>query len=317
MAPKKTTAVETPAPAKVPQTIWEKLAAPFPAKDIEWRIAQSGLKDGRPWGKVLAYITARAIMDRLDTVLGPENWSHEVYPFTIGDVHGFKCRLMIQGDDHTIVHEDVCDISDIEPAKGAVSGSLKRAAVHVGIGRYLYNLDGGWADFSEDGEHSAKIDGKYFRWNPPTLPAWALPVQTDGKALASPVVPSQPPVATKTAPAPVAAPVVPAKPAPVVTPPPVPKPEPVTAPVTPVDAALGDLVPKLNKDAMILALGKLGLTRANIETLVQAKFDDWRDGHKKIMLRIHNLMTAQKKSLSDVCAEYGCTLQPDGTIKEG
>ena len=50
-----------------------RLGDPFPASDIEWRIQSSGMSGG-PWARVLAYVTARAIMNRLDEVVGPENW---------------------------------------------------------------------------------------------------------------------------------------------------------------------------------------------------------------------------------------------------
>jgi hypothetical protein len=44
---------------------------------------------------------------------------------------------------------------------------MKRAAVHWGIGRYLYKLDIGWADFCNNGVNSAKIENQWFKWNPP------------------------------------------------------------------------------------------------------------------------------------------------------
>ena len=39
------------------------LNEPFPVEDIEWRIQQSGDKNGKPWAMVLAYVTNRAIME--------------------------------------------------------------------------------------------------------------------------------------------------------------------------------------------------------------------------------------------------------------
>jgi len=57
----------------------KKLKDPFPSSDITWRVQQSGKKkNGDPYAMVLAYVTARAVMDRLDDVLGTENWS--TYP---------------------------------------------------------------------------------------------------------------------------------------------------------------------------------------------------------------------------------------------
>ncbi|ELN7608627.1 recombinase, partial [Salmonella enterica] len=46
-----------------------KFDAPFNPEDIEWRIQQSGkTRDGKVWAMVLAYVTNRAIMKRLDDV---------------------------------------------------------------------------------------------------------------------------------------------------------------------------------------------------------------------------------------------------------
>jgi len=151
---------------------WAKLAEPFAPFDIEWRIQQSGLKGGKPWGKVLAYVTNRAIMERLDAVVGPGAWRNE---FTAGPGGGVMCGIGIKIGDEWITKYDGAENTDIEPVKGGISGAMKRAAVHWGIGRYLYNLEGGWARFCEDGIYSAKIDGNWFSWSPPDLPAWALP----------------------------------------------------------------------------------------------------------------------------------------------
>jgi hypothetical protein len=54
-----------------------KLRDPFPAEDVEWRVGRAGKNDSGVWAMCLAYITNRAIMDRLDSVCGPENWRNE------------------------------------------------------------------------------------------------------------------------------------------------------------------------------------------------------------------------------------------------
>ena len=69
-----------------------KLRLPFSAEDIEWRVQRSGMKDGRPWAMVLAYVTNRAIQDRLDYVLGAENWRNQ---FEAGPDGGIVCGLSI------------------------------------------------------------------------------------------------------------------------------------------------------------------------------------------------------------------------------
>ena len=49
--------------------ILTELRTPFPEEDIEWRVQQQGLSKGLPWALVLAYVTNRAIMDRLDEIV--------------------------------------------------------------------------------------------------------------------------------------------------------------------------------------------------------------------------------------------------------
>ena len=47
------------------------LKEPFPENDIEWRPQRSGVKkNGDPYAMTLAYVTNRAVMDRLDAVVG-------------------------------------------------------------------------------------------------------------------------------------------------------------------------------------------------------------------------------------------------------
>jgi hypothetical protein len=77
---------------------------------------------------------------------------------------------------------DGAENTDIEAVKGGLSGAMKRAAVQWGIGRYLYDLDEGWANIHDRGRHSAKDkNNKWFKWDPPELPPWALPNPTPSK----------------------------------------------------------------------------------------------------------------------------------------
>ncbi len=161
-----------------------KLKEPFKAEDIEWRIQQSGETNGRIWAKVLAYVTARAIENRLDEVCGPENWKNEFRKE--GENGEYLCGISIKIDGEWITKWDGCSSagtnSNIDGFKTALSGSIKRAAATGwGIGRYLYSLEEGWAVICDDGMYSAKLkdSNKWFKWNPPQLPAWALPKETE------------------------------------------------------------------------------------------------------------------------------------------
>lgn len=152
-----------------------RLRDPFPGQDIEWRIGRSGEKNGKIWATCLAYVDNRAIMDRLDDVCGPENWRNE---FREGPGGGVLCGICLRIGDEWVCKWDGAENTDIEGVKGGISGSMKRAAVQWGIGRYLYNLEEGFADISENGKYRAQTkDKKPFRWSPPALPGWALPVK--------------------------------------------------------------------------------------------------------------------------------------------
>ena len=169
-----------------------KLKEPFPETDLEWRLQSCGEKNGRFWGKALAYITSRAVQDRLDEVCGPDGWKTSVR--REGDAYICTLSVRVTHEDGTtewLSREDGADSTDIEAIKGGISGAIKRSAVHFGIGRYLYNLKDGWAVVCEDGKYSGKTkEGKWFNWNPPTLPSWALPGGS-GKADATSTKPSK------------------------------------------------------------------------------------------------------------------------------
>ena len=148
----------------------------FPPEDIEWRVQSSGKNTKGIWAMVLAYITNRAIMERLDDVCGAENWKNEFQPAPNG---GTLCGLSIKINDEWITKWDGAENTDIEAVKGGLSGAMKRAGVQWGIGRYLYKLPTGWANIKTNGAHSGKAkDGTWFKWDPPQLPLWALPPGT-------------------------------------------------------------------------------------------------------------------------------------------
>lgn len=154
----------------------EKLAEPFPPEDVEWRIGRAGKNNRGIWAKVLAYITNRAIMERLDDVFGPQNWKND---YREGPSGGVLCGIAIRVEDEWVWKWDGAENTEIESVKGGLSGAMKRAAVQWGVGRYLYNLDEGWADVHDDGERYGRLPkdqgGDSFHWDPPALPEWAKP----------------------------------------------------------------------------------------------------------------------------------------------
>ena len=166
----------------------DKLKEPFSADDIEWRVQRSGTNSKGPWAMVLAYVTARAIQDRLDDVCGPENWYNAFMP---GPSGGVLCGISIKCETGWITKWDGAENTQIESVKGGLSDSTKRAAVQWGIGRYLYSLKAGWANFHKDGDHSDKIDGTYYSWFPPELPDSALPREQNQSGDGKPTAPPQ------------------------------------------------------------------------------------------------------------------------------
>jgi hypothetical protein len=200
------------------QELNQKLIAPLPAHEVEWRMAQTGIKkDGTPWGKVLCYLTNRAVMNRLDSVFGPLGWRNEyqLHQINHADKHITVCLCGISVEvapDRWVTKWDGAEPTDIETGKGALSDSMKRAAVQWGIGRYLYDLGESWATFTPDGLHNAKIEGSWHRWSPPALPEWAIPSAQaqQEEAPQQPAAAPQKAAAPKPTPAPAPAP----KPAP-------------------------------------------------------------------------------------------------------
>ena len=162
----------------------EDLAKPFPAEEIEWRVGSTN-KD-KTKGIALAYLTARAVMNRLDDVLGPENWQ-DSYTTIPGkdDTKGYICTISIRFGDTWVAKQDGADESNMESIKGGISDAFKRTAVKWGVGRYLYNLPNEWVALEPYGS-SYKLS------KTPSLPAWALPDGTKQQA-AKPVAVAEPP----------------------------------------------------------------------------------------------------------------------------
>lgn len=118
---------------------FEALRAPFHESRIHWR-AQVVTKAGDK-AMALAYIDSRDVRQRLNEVVGPENWTCEHY--SCGDGR-LGCRISIRCGDEWITKTDGAGETAIEAEKGAFSTALKRAAVAWGIGEYLYDMDTPW-----------------------------------------------------------------------------------------------------------------------------------------------------------------------------
>ena len=137
--------------SKDAETIKAELSKPFAPEDLEWRLQQSFEDKGR--GLAVPYVTNRAIQDRLDDVVGPENWHNEFKPWHgNGKKEAQICGISIHFEGRGFVTKwDGAEDTDIEAVKGGLSDSMKRAAVQWGIGRVLYKMDVVWVDIEKRG----------------------------------------------------------------------------------------------------------------------------------------------------------------------
>lgn len=125
---------------KTSREIQALLAKPFAPEDIEWRLQTTLVDQMR--GIAIPYVTNRAIQNRLDEVVGPENWHNEFRPWhSAGEKEAQICGISIHFEGRGWIQKwDGAEDSDIEPVKGGLSDSMKRAAVQWGIGRVLYSM---------------------------------------------------------------------------------------------------------------------------------------------------------------------------------
>ncbi len=141
------------------QDILTALAAPFDPDEIKFKPAVvSGNR-----AMALAYVDARVIQDRLDDVLGIDNWQDE---YAVQDGGSVICKLSCRINGEWIGKMDVGNPSE-QPDEGdrlkaAFSDALKRAAIKFGVGRFLYRLPNQWVDWDAQKKQFARK---------PTLPA--------------------------------------------------------------------------------------------------------------------------------------------------
>ena len=138
--------------AKTTREMQAALAKPFAPEDLEWRLQNTNEEKMR--GMAVPYVTNRAIQNRLDEVCGPENWYNEFKPWhSNGKKDSQLCGIAIHFEGKGFITKwDGAEDSDIEPIKGGLSDSMKRAAYQWGIGRVLYSLDTVWVDIERRGK---------------------------------------------------------------------------------------------------------------------------------------------------------------------
>ena len=137
------------------QEIQDALRAPTPQDRVNFRVGYDNKEKG--FAVMLAYIDARYVQDKLDDVVGSENWEVE-YIEVAGNMF---CAITIRWPDGQVTRKmDVGIETDVEKEKGQASDAFKRSAVMYGIGRDLYGYPKHFADLDSRG----KVP---FDWRPP------------------------------------------------------------------------------------------------------------------------------------------------------
>ena len=155
---------------------FEEFGKPFSASDVSWKL-QRTIKD-KMRGLAVPYLDARAISDRLDNVVGQNNWKDEYsiwhrYTDKVKQqgketdklVNSQLCTIYIYDDEKKewIGKTDGAENTDFEAVKGGLSDSFKRAAVKWNIGRYMYSFDAVWVDLED--EYGKPVIAKHEKQN--------------------------------------------------------------------------------------------------------------------------------------------------------
>lgn len=154
--------------------IQEKLLAKFDGSKLKWRVQSAGIKEGRPWAKIMPYMSARMVQERLDEVFGFDGWQTEFKDIGNGNVicklsvWSEKRNCWITKEDGTSEEKDSAFTGDT--FKSAISSAFKRVAANgFGIGRYLYDTKPEYAECSlekKEGYEYQKTKSGEIYWKP-------------------------------------------------------------------------------------------------------------------------------------------------------
>lgn len=154
----------TPTQAKTVDEIVERLAAPFPLSVLEWK--PEAVSRDKKKALAVPYVDARAVMDRLDEVVGVFNWQSNHVGIGTKDSAGIGIRHPETGE--WIWKYDLGHVEggDAKGVKGTASDAIKRAGVQWKIARYLYAFPQQWLAWDDEDKRFTQL---------PQVPAWAMP----------------------------------------------------------------------------------------------------------------------------------------------
>lgn len=121
----------------------EQLQAPFTTTlpggevvpDHKWRVQST--KGGK--AVCVPYVIVHQVETRLDEVFGANNWSLKMDPQNDRTITSISVRFDPETNDW-VDKTDVGTPSEYAKIKGEASDSIKRAAVQLGVGRYLRDI---------------------------------------------------------------------------------------------------------------------------------------------------------------------------------
>jgi hypothetical protein len=168
----------------------DKLSAPFNPEDVSWK--PQTVDYSAKTALAVAYADPRAYVDRLNEVFGVGGWS-DSYRFTATPFNKFIKGKKAWGDKPATEDKEIAgnkvivvatlevpaygilisstgdsDAADENAATSAEAQAFKRAAMKLGLGRYLYELP----------KQTARYDKGKWIDGPPQLPDWAIPTVT-------------------------------------------------------------------------------------------------------------------------------------------
>jgi hypothetical protein len=145
------------------------LAKPFHECDLKWRGLQIKERNGVKEIRVVPYVDARSVHDRLNEVCGWGGWCVEHFPLydqTSAKLVLDVCRILIAVKDGWIWREDCSEPTNYEPVKGCFSKAFVRAGVQFGIGAWLYRMQWVTLQHSQGGD---RYEDAGFRWATPRM----------------------------------------------------------------------------------------------------------------------------------------------------
>lgn len=151
--------------------LFDDLAKPFNVKDIEWKVqAKFPKPPAKPTSALMVtYSDARCYQDRLDEVVGPQNWYDTYAPGADG---GVMATVFLRINGEWIGKSDGASNTDVEATKGGYTNAFKRACVKWGLGRFMYHIPSQYV----------KLDDKQKPVSIPRIPAEFIRKDDPGRA---------------------------------------------------------------------------------------------------------------------------------------